>query len=50
MSFRNRDIDEEITVSPGDIIKLPRGDYVFKVVGNIRVELIQVSELPEGWS
>lgn len=47
MSFRNRDTDEEIIVSPGDIIKLPRGDYVFKVVGNIRVELIQVSELPE---
>ncbi|WP_445115537.1 cupin domain-containing protein [Acinetobacter sp. WZC-1] len=50
MLFRNRDTLEDITVSTGDIIRLPRGDYIFKVVGDTRVELIQVSELPEGWS
>jgi len=50
MLFRNRDTLEEVTVSAGDIISLPRGDYIFKVLGDTRVELIQVSELPEGWN
>ncbi|MFP6819481.1 hypothetical protein [Acinetobacter sp.] len=47
--FKNEETLEEVTLGPGCIVKLPGGDYECKVISEIRLEFIQVLELPDGW-
>ncbi|MRT38438.1 hypothetical protein GJV03_14815 [Acinetobacter sp. RIT698] len=47
--FINEETKEEVTAGPGCIVKLPRGDYLFRITSDIRLEFIQVLEWPDGW-
>ena len=39
--------DEIFHIRAGEYVDLPKGEYDFKVIGNVPVELVSVWELPE---
>ncbi|WP_446084381.1 hypothetical protein, partial [Acinetobacter sp. 1125_18A] len=47
--FKNEETQEQVTIGPGGIIKLPKGDYQCKIISEIPLEFIQVLEWPAGW-
>ena len=47
ITFLNEDTQENVTVAAQNIINLPKGNYLCRIISDIRLDFIQVLEIPD---